>query len=159
MKRLCDLEELAGKHEDLQALQELFLRVDSLKEKEEALRVKCQEELAELERSIASLDESLSLTSAALSTDSISEEDRRVLEMEEAHRLQALKHAKVRTLLAEANLQVSNALRVIDEVPTRTELIQYERRFEELYKQVRSSFSSSPVSRPYHATYERWDGN
>jgi len=33
---------------------------------------------------------------------------------------------------------VSTATRLIDDVPTRTELIQYERRFSELYDQVRS---------------------
>ena len=47
------------------------------------------------------------------------------------------KYNKLRQLLAEANLEVAHAVRTIDEVPTRTELIQYERRFVELYQQVR----------------------
>ena len=47
------------------------------------------------------------------------------------------KHSRVKQVLADANLEVSTILRTIDDVPTRTELIQYERRFDELYKQVR----------------------
>ena len=39
-------------------------------------------------------------------------------------------------MLAETNLEVANTTRIIDDVPTRTELIQYERRFVELYQQV-----------------------
>ena len=47
------------------------------------------------------------------------------------------KYNRMRQLLAEANLEVAHAVRTIDEVPTRIELIQYERRFVELYQQVR----------------------
>ena len=39
-------------------------------------------------------------------------------------------------MLGEANLEVAASSRIIDDVPTRTELIQYERRFAELYQQV-----------------------
>ena len=39
-------------------------------------------------------------------------------------------------LLAEASLEVSATSRVIDDTPTRVELIQYERRFTELYAQI-----------------------
>lgn len=46
------------------------------------------------------------------------------------------KYNRLRQLLAEANLEVAHAIRTIDDVPTRTELIQYERRFVELYQQV-----------------------
>lgn len=38
------------------------------------------------------------------------------------------KHDKVRQLLAQRNLQVASTTRKIDDVPTRMELIQYERR-------------------------------
>ena len=49
------------------------------------------------------------------------------------------KYNRLRQLLAEANLEVAHAVRTIDDVPTRTELIQYERRFVELYQQVQCS--------------------
>jgi len=70
------------------------------------------------------------------------EEDKRVLEVEAAHQKLQEKHSKVRELLADANLELSNALRIVDEVPTRTELIQYERRFEELYRQVNINYGN-----------------
>ena len=38
--------------------------------------------------------------------------------------------------MADANLEVASTTRTIDDIPTRTELIQYERRFAELYQQV-----------------------
>ncbi|KAJ1383920.1 hypothetical protein B484DRAFT_410977, partial [Ochromonadaceae sp. CCMP2298] len=47
----------------------------------------------------------------------------------------ASKYEKLRQLLAQANLEVAQSLRTIDDTPTRTELIQYERRFVELYQQ------------------------
>ena len=43
----------------------------------------------------------------------------------------------MRQLLAESNREVAEKIRVIDDVPTRTELMQYERRFAELDKQVK----------------------
>jgi hypothetical protein len=43
----------------------------------------------------------------------------------------------MRQLLAESNREVAEKIRVIDDVPTRTELIQYERRFGELDRQVK----------------------
>lgn len=46
------------------------------------------------------------------------------------------KYNHIRQLLADSNLEVANITRLMDEVPSRTELIQYERRFSELYQQV-----------------------
>lgn len=46
------------------------------------------------------------------------------------------KYNKLRALLAKRNQAVALVSRQIDDVPTRTELIQYERRFVELYEEV-----------------------
>ena len=46
------------------------------------------------------------------------------------------KYNRLRQMLAAANLEVATTSRIIDDIPTRTELIQYERRFVELYQQV-----------------------
>jgi hypothetical protein len=46
------------------------------------------------------------------------------------------KYTKLRQVLAESNRTIANSIRVIDDVPSRIELIQYERRFAELYQQV-----------------------
>ena len=64
------------------------------------------------------------------------------------------KHGKIRQLLAQRNLQVASTSRMIDDVPTRTELIQYERRFVELYQQVALKLEET---RKYYATYNTLD--
>ena len=46
------------------------------------------------------------------------------------------KFERLRGLLADRNLHVAATARKIDDVPTRSELIQYERRFNELHGQV-----------------------
>jgi hypothetical protein len=57
-------------------------------------------------------------------------------EIEVMHSKVMAKYDRLRSLLAEKNLSLSSSSRAIDDVPTRTELIQYERRFTELYQQV-----------------------
>jgi hypothetical protein len=57
-------------------------------------------------------------------------------------------------LLAEVNLEVSSSIRTIDDVPTRTELIQYERRFVELYQQVSYKLEET---RKYYDIYNTLD--
>lgn len=60
------------------------------------------------------------------------------------------KYNRLRQLLAETNLEIANTSRAIDDVPTRTELIQYERRFGELYQQVSWKLDET---RKYFALY------
>tara|TARA_B110000305_G_scaffold239331_1_gene306802 strand:+ start:671 stop:862 length:192 start_codon:yes stop_codon:yes gene_type:complete len=56
------------------------------------------------------------------------EEIARMKEVESMHEKTLNRHNKIRQLLAQRNLQVASTSRMIDDVPTRTELIQYERR-------------------------------
>jgi hypothetical protein len=56
------------------------------------------------------------------------------------------KYNRLRGLLAQTNLELARNIRIIDDVPTRTELIQYERRFVELYQQVREGWSIDACS-------------
>ena len=64
------------------------------------------------------------------------------------------KYNKIRQLLAESNLEVANTTRTIDDIPTRTELIQYERRFAELYQQVAYKLQET---RKYYSLYNTLD--
>ena len=57
-------------------------------------------------------------------------------QIEEVYEKDLAKFTRVRQMLAEKNRQVAFVQRRIEEVPTRTELTQYERRFVELYEQV-----------------------
>lgn len=64
------------------------------------------------------------------------------------------KYNKIRQLLADSNLEVANTTRIIDDIPTRTELIQYERRFVELYQQVAYKLDET---KKYYAMYNTLD--
>lgn len=64
------------------------------------------------------------------------------------------KYNHIRQLLAESNLEVANITRLMDEVPSRTELIQYERRFSELYQQVAFKLTEN---RKYFGLYNTLD--
>lgn len=57
-------------------------------------------------------------------------------------------------MLAEVNLEVALSVRTIDDTPTRTELIQYERRFVELYQQVTWKLDET---RKYYDMYNTLD--
>lgn len=57
-------------------------------------------------------------------------------EAEEAWRRTEAKYARLKQLIAERHQSIARSARRIDEVPTRTELIQYERRFVELEAQA-----------------------
>ncbi len=46
------------------------------------------------------------------------------------------KYNKARLMLAKRNQEIAKILRLLDDVPTRAELMQYERRFAELYEEV-----------------------
>lgn len=59
-------------------------------------------------------------------------------------------------MLAEANRDVATSIRVIDDTPTRTELIQYERRFVELYQQVEWKLEET---RKYYDSYNSLDSS
>ena len=75
-------------------------------------------------------------------------------EIEEMHTKVSAKYDKLRQLLAERNLEVARSIRIIDDVPSRTELIQYERRFVELYQQVSWKFEEN---RKYYDLYNTLD--
>ena len=64
------------------------------------------------------------------------------------------KYGKLRQMLSENNRGIANSIRVIDDVPSRIELIQYERRFAELYQQVAWKLEET---RKYYAVYNTLD--
>lgn len=72
------------------------------------------------------------------------------------------KHAKIRRFLAQKNQDIARLSRTIDDIPTRSELVQYERRFFELYTQVagkldetRKYFSTCNMLEQTRKFYER----
>ena len=72
-----------------------------------------------------------------------SKEESRLDQIEDMYDQIFKKYGKVRGILARKNQTISTVARDIDDVPTRTELIQYERRFEELYQEIESTLEET----------------
>ena len=81
-------------------------------------------------------------------------EVKKMAAIEDMHEKVMNKYNNLRSFLAETNLEVSNSARIIDDIPTRSELIQYERRFVELYQQVAWKLEET---RKYYAMYNTLD--
>jgi hypothetical protein len=66
------------------------------------------------------------------------EEEAKVKKINDLHAAELAKWEKLRAALAAKSRQIMMIQRKIDEVPTRQELLQFERRFTELYDQVQN---------------------
>jgi len=84
-----------------------------------------------------------------------SEDSKRLNEIDTMYDGVKKKYDKIRQLLAKKNQHISMVARQIDDVPTRTELIQYERRFVELYQQVDSKLEENRKYYDYYNTQQR----
>lgn len=144
-KKFSDLESASTQQKELNAIKNLMTLSESLKAKEADFKAQCKAKRSEYLEKIRALDE---------------EEDVNTPEMQQQQQIEQL-HAKVsskynrlRQMLAEANLEVAAASRMIDDTPSRTELIQYERRFVELYQQVAWKLEET---RKYYDMYNTLD--
>lgn len=160
---LLSIENNAKQQDDLASLRNLVLLNDSLKGQEQAFKATCKTQLNDLQNA---------LKAATEDDTSNSDENKKLNDIESMHskvhiflfgRISGYnscfpqilgKYNRLRQLLAETNLEVSSAARTIDDTPTRTELIQYERRFAELYQQVAWKLEET---RKYYAIYNTLD--
>eukprot|EP00753_Platysulcus_tardus_P007692 PLAT15393.1.p1 GENE.PLAT15393.1~~PLAT15393.1.p1 ORF type:complete len:647 (+),score=430.85 PLAT15393.1:25-1941(+) len=115
-------EEFAADLAELKALVQLN---EALKAQEAAFKASCLSQRSRLTALIAELE-------AAEGDD----EAERLAEIEAMHEELLAKYNKARQLLAKKNQALARLLRKLDDVPARSELIQYERRFVELYEAV-----------------------
>ena len=109
-------------------LQQLVLVYESLKEKEQTYKKSCKEELVKLE---ADLDKLRS------SSNDASEENEKYDKVNEQYEAAINKLATLKLKVAKKNREISTLKRKLDEVPSRAELNQYQKRFIELYNQSR----------------------
>ncbi|XP_035994668.1 coiled-coil domain-containing protein 93 isoform X3 [Fundulus heteroclitus] len=126
MKSLEEIEEQAdsGLMETLRAL---VMMNENLKQQEQQFRTHCKEEMARLQQNIEEIK--------SASGQDTEEEERSQL-IDQQHNLDREKLQKIRLLMARRNREVAILQRKIDEVPSRAELTQYQKRFIELYSQV-----------------------
>ncbi|XP_043360947.1 coiled-coil domain-containing protein 93 isoform X2 [Dermochelys coriacea] len=111
----------------LQNLRALVAMNENLKSQEQDFRAHCREEMARLQQNIASLK-----TEAEENGEE--KEPNKIIDQQ--YKTEKDKLQKIRLLLARRNREIAILQRKIDEVPSRAELTQYQKRFIELYGQV-----------------------
>ena len=114
-------------------------KVDALKEQQKEFKAKCKEEYAAMEAKRA----------AQLSGGG-DDDDRRVAEIEKLYDAEHAKVLQMRRLAGQKGRQIAALQRQVDEIPNRAELLQYERRFRELYAMIAQK---GDETRKYYAMY------
>uniref|UniRef100_A0A8B9KJR2 Coiled-coil domain-containing protein 93 n=1 Tax=Astyanax mexicanus TaxID=7994 RepID=A0A8B9KJR2_ASTMX len=107
----------------LEKLRALVAMNENLKQQEQEFRTHCREEMTRLQQSIEDLKIEFG------------DEERSQL-IDQQYNTDREKLQKIRLLMARRNREIAILQRKIDEVPSRAELTQYQKRFIELYSQV-----------------------
>ncbi|KAI3356608.1 hypothetical protein L3Q82_017810, partial [Scortum barcoo] len=129
-KELKSLEEMEERADSslLEKLRALVTMNENLKQQEQEFRTHCREEMTRLQQNI----EELKMSSGQ---DTEEERERNQL-IDKQYNTDREKLQKIRLLMARRNREIAILQRKIDEVPSRAELTQYQKRFIELYSQV-----------------------
>nr|XP_020462211.1 coiled-coil domain-containing protein 93 [Monopterus albus] len=129
-KELKSLEEMEEQADGglLETLRALVTMNENLKQQEQEFRTHCREEMARLQQNIEELK-------MASGQDTQEERERNQL-IDKQYNTDREKLQKIRLLMARRNREIAILQRKIDEVPSRAELTQYQKRFIELYSQV-----------------------
>uniref|UniRef100_A0A8C2Z2U1 Coiled-coil domain-containing protein 93 n=1 Tax=Cyclopterus lumpus TaxID=8103 RepID=A0A8C2Z2U1_CYCLU len=127
LKCLDEMEEQADSSL-LEKLRALVTTNENLKQQEQEFRTHCREEMARLQQNIEDLK-------TASGQDTVEEKERNQL-IDKQYNTDREKLQKIRLLMARRNREIAILQRKIDEVPSRAELTQYQKRFIELYSQV-----------------------
>ncbi|CAL1581958.1 unnamed protein product [Knipowitschia caucasica] len=112
----------------LDKLRALVTMNESLKQQELEFKTHCREEMARLQEDIDKLK-------TESGQDNEEEKERNQL-IDRQYTAEREKLQKIRLLMARRNREIAILQRKIDEVPSRAELTQYQKRFIELYSQV-----------------------
>lgn len=137
--------EPSAQQQKLAILRKLVVQNESLKRQQQEFRSSCRLELERLEARVAQLQQET--TQDALHKD---EEALRLQEIEQMHVHMTSQHTEMRRALAQQTRSVHLMMKQIDAVPTRVELMQYEKRFLELYDEVALTLEET---RKYYGVY------
>jgi len=140
-KKTKELEEReAGSNMDvLEVLKGLVLQNEKLKKEERELKETGKKQLDEMKKKLAALEKGLDPA-----------EVKRLHKIDRIFASDQVKFGKARQILADKNQEIARVSRRLDSYPTRAELIQYERRFTELYKQTADKLNET---KNYYAMY------
>ncbi|KFP03403.1 Coiled-coil domain-containing protein 93, partial [Calypte anna] len=128
-KKLAALETIESQADSsvLQSLRALVAMNENLKSQEQEFKAHCREEMERLQQSIENMR-------AEAVENGEEQEPNKIIEQQ--YKSEKDKLQKIRLLLARRNREIAILQRKIDEVPSRAELTQYQKRFIELYSQV-----------------------
>ncbi|NXJ77561.1 CCD93 protein, partial [Trogon melanurus] len=128
-KELAALETIESQADSsvLQSLRALVAMNENLKSQEQEFKAHCREEMERLQQNIETLK-------AEAQENGEEQEPNKTIEQQ--YKTEKDKLQKIRLLLARRNREIAILQRKIDEVPSRAELTQYQKRFIELYSQV-----------------------
>ncbi|XP_074884976.1 coiled-coil domain-containing protein 93 isoform X1 [Buteo buteo] len=128
-KELAALETIESQADSsiLQSLRALVAMNENLKSQEQEFKAHCREEMERLQQNIENLK-------AEAVENAEEQEPNKIIEQQ--YKTEKDKLQKIRLLLARRNREIAILQRRIDEVPSRAELTQYQKRFIELYSQV-----------------------
>ncbi|KAM6268377.1 coiled-coil domain-containing protein 93 isoform 1-T1 [Porphyrio hochstetteri] len=128
-KELAALETIESQADSsvLQSLRALVAMNENLKSQEQEFKAHCREEMERLQQNIENLK-------AEAAENGEEQEPNKIIEQQ--YKTEKEKLQKIRLLLARRNREIAILQRKIDEVPSRAELTQYQKRFIELYSQV-----------------------
>ncbi|XP_046799587.1 coiled-coil domain-containing protein 93 isoform X2 [Gallus gallus] len=128
-KELAALETIESQADSsvLQNLRMLVAMNENLKSQEQEFKAHCREEMERLQQDIENLK-------AEAAENGEEEEPNKLIDQQ--YQTEKEKLQKIRLLLARRNREIAILQRKIDEVPSRAELTQYQKRFIELYSQV-----------------------
>jgi hypothetical protein len=136
-KKVEEMESKSEFQNHLIRLKALVAMNEGLKRQEKTFKESCGREMKLMK------EELKKLKNTSKDSNGKSEEEKRLDQIEEMYDTILKKYGKVRGILARKNQAIGMVARDIDDVPTRTELIQYERRFEELYQEIESTLEET----------------
>eukprot|EP00106_Octopus_bimaculoides_P022968 XP_014790410.1 PREDICTED: coiled-coil domain-containing protein 93-like [Octopus bimaculoides] len=112
----------------LEELRNLVAMNENLKKQEQEFKSHCKEEMSRLKQNIQKLKDE--------NAEDDSDDKQRVSLIESQYDADKEKLQKIKLLQAKTNREIASLQRKIDDVPSRVELSQYQKRFFELYNQV-----------------------
>ncbi|XP_004626422.2 coiled-coil domain-containing protein 93 isoform X2 [Octodon degus] len=141
-KQQAALEKIESKADPsiLQNLRALVAMNENLKSQEQEFKAHCREEMTRLQQEIESLKAERAPDEKTLSNGGPDGVLTSVMthneDLDRRYNMEKEKLYKIRLLQARRNREIAILHRKIDEVPSRAELIQYQKRFIELYRQI-----------------------
>lgn len=129
----------------LRQLRALLATTDSLEQNEKDFKLACKKQMEDLKAKI------LKMQAEGQDED---EDTERIRQIEAQYDEDSQKLQRIRKLLSKKKREIAGIERLVDEIPSRTELSQYQKRFLELYSQVASKLSET---RQYYSLYNTLD--